>query len=79
MARSKRKTTSKKKPQVVKLGGKKIVIKHPWATRAACKRMGYSSGCDPRCLNKLEKRWGVRTARARLAKALCKINKKKRK
>jgi len=69
----------KKKTKVVKLGRQKIVIKHPGATRKACKAMGYSSGCDPRCLNKLQKRWGVWAARAKLAKALCWLQKKRRK
>ena len=71
-----RTTRSTSKPKVIKLGKEKITIKHPWATKAECKKMGYSSGCDPRCLSKLEKRWGVWAKRAALAKWLCHMKKK---
>jgi len=65
-------------PKTVKLWKTVIKIKHPWATGNACRKMWYSSWCDPRCLGKLEKRWGVRTKRAALAKWLCNTKKKRK-
>jgi len=78
-ARKTRKNSSSRsasKPKVIKLGKEKIKIEHPWATRAECKKMWYSSWCDPRCLSKLEKRWWVWAKRAALAKWLCHMKKK---
>ena len=74
-----RKTKASNKSKVVKLGSKTIKIKHPWSFGSYCRSHWYKSGCDPRCISSAIKSWNkTLQARWRLAKALCKMSKKKR-